>query len=106
MSITGGAVETKDLDGTTIHFNSTVGTSPVNVPSSDGNAIDEVLVRCSNDQTKTNRLSVALDAGATYLVLSPGEFVAWSIKGSLKHISIKGNVAGVAYEIVMNRGLS
>jgi hypothetical protein len=103
MSISVGAVETEDLIGTTDQFSGSVGTSNANVPASAGNVIAEALVRCSSDQANSRRLSVSFDGGTTFLVLSPGEFVGWGTKGGLTQIVIKGNVASVDYEVILNR---
>ena len=104
MSPNTTTTEIKDLVGSTDQYSGTVGTTPANIPSSAGDKIAECLVRCSSDNTPiTKRLLISFDSGTTFLTLSPGEFVGWSLKGSPTQIVIKGNVASVSYEIVLNR---
>lgn len=91
-----------DLKGTTTFRSGTVGTSFVSLPASAGNEIGEVLVVCSTDQTKSNRLIVNLDAGGEARTLAPGEWLSFKPRGGIAQISIKGNTAGVVYEAVFN----
>jgi hypothetical protein len=60
-----------------------------------------MLVRCPAQTPYSRTLSWSLD-NVTYHVLSVGEYVGWPLKGSIKQIYIKGNVAGVSYEVVLN----
>lgn len=101
--------EQEDLIGTTKHFNGNVSTSWVSVPAVAGNVIAEAFVRCAVDQLNSCRLYVSFDGGAGYILLAPGEGIGWSIKSSkesvtgITQISLKGNVAGVVYEVILNR---
>ena len=95
--------ETEDLLGTTSQYSGVVGVSPVTIPASAGTVIAEALVRCVSSNLITKSLSVSFDGGTTYLVLTPGEFIGWSLKGGVTQLYIKGSVASVAYEIVLNR---
>lgn len=96
--------ETKDLQGTTGHFNGTVGTSAIDVPAVAGNPISEVLIKNPTSNTPiTKVLKVSFDGGVTYLSLSVGEFIIWPVKGELTQFKIQGSVAGVEYEILLNR---
>jgi hypothetical protein len=96
--------EQADLEGATTHFNGTVGTSAIAVPAStSGTAIAEALVRCPLSNLKSNRLSISFDGGNGFLILSPGEYVGWSVKGLQKQLFVKGNVSGVGYEAILNR---
>ena len=97
--------ETKDDNGTTTQFASTVGTSATLVPASAGTNISEILIRCSTDNSPiTKRLLWSLD-NVTYHTLAPGEFIGWEPQGTLTQIYLKGNVAAVSYEVIMNREL-
>jgi len=97
--------ETKDDEGTTTLFATTVGTTAVQVPASAGNNISELLIRCATDNSPvTKRLLWSLD-DTTYHTLAPGEFVGWEPQGTLTQIYLKGNVASVSYEVIMNREL-
>jgi hypothetical protein len=89
--------------GSTDHFNSTVGTTPVNVPSIDGQNIVDVLVEVPEGQTATNILYVSFDGGTNFKTMSTSASMNWSPRGGLKHLVIKGNTAGVEYEIILNR---
>lgn len=95
--------EGQDVLGTTAHFNSTVGTTAVAVPSSPGNAISEVLVSCPQQTPNTKKLLVSFDGGTLFKTLEIGEGLVWSLKGSPTQIHVKGNEANVSYEIIMNR---
>jgi len=98
--------EVEDVLGTTAQFSGSVGTASTAVPAVAGAPITEVLVRCASDNTPvTKRLLVSFDSGTTWLTLSPGEYIGWGFKNLPTQIYIKGSVASVAYEIVMNREL-
>lgn len=101
--------ESEDLIGTTKHFNGNVSTSWTTVPSTPDNVIAEAFVKCSIDQQPTKRLFVSFDGGEGYLLLAPGEGIGWSIKSSKSSVSgitqilLKGNMANVTYEVILNR---
>ncbi len=88
--------------GTTTHFNGTQDDTPVNVPVTAGNHIS--LISVSNlSEKKGEDLFVSFDAGVTFSTVFAGEAFEWEPKG-VTQINFKSNlVAGVAYEIVMNR---
>lgn len=44
-----------------------------------------------------------MSSSGPWISLSPGEFMAWSIKGLKKQFWIQGSVAGVEYEVIYNR---
>lgn len=96
-------VEIKDLVGSTSQYSGTVGTTPISIPTVAGNALSEVLIRCPVQTPNTVYISVSFDGGANFLRLSVGEFMGWSLKGGITQIQIKGNTAGVAYEVIANR---
>jgi len=87
--------------GNTILYVGTVGTTAVPIPAVAGSPIILMLVRCPSQTPNTRRLSWSVD-NVTFHALSPGEFVGWPIKGNYTQIYIKGNVAGVSYEVVLN----
>lgn len=89
-------------DGNTKQFASTVDTDPVLLPDLAGDNIATALVRCPAQSPQSRRLMYSFDGGLTYGVLSPGEFVGWSLKGATKQIYLKGNAVGVLYESVLN----
>jgi len=94
--------ETKDNLGSTLQFVSTVGITAVNLPSADTFDITEVIIRCPIQTPNSNRLLYSFNLGSTYSTLSPGEWVSFEPR-QLKHISIKGNVASVSYEVLINQ---
>ena len=96
--------ETVDNQGTTSQQSGTGGTTPINIPSVAGTPISEFLIQCpENNQNIDGRLLVSID-GANFLTLHPSGHWAWTPKGkSVKQLTIKGNQAGVDYEIVYNR---
>lgn len=95
--------ETIDNLGTTSQYSGTATTSPTSVPAIAGNAIAECLVRCASSNAVTKRLQVSFDGGTTYMTLSPGEFVGWSLKGGVTQIQLKTPASTTDYEIVLNR---
>lgn len=97
------AFETQDLDGGTTHYNGTVGTSAIAIPTVAGNIISEVVIKCPFQTPTTKKLLVSFDGGTTFFTLDPGEFIGWSVKGSRRQIHIKGGVAGVSYDVLLNR---
>ena len=95
--------ETQDLWGTTTNYSGTVGVTAILLPTVADKAISEALIRCPNQSPNTRRLQVSFtSATGPWITLSPGEFMAWSVKGSKKQFWILGNVAGVEYEAIIN----
>lgn len=88
--------------GTTTQLTGTVGITAVQVPATAGNPIATALIRCPEQSPVTKRLSWSID-DITYHTLGPGEFIAWSLKGNITQLYLKGSVAGVNYEVVLNR---
>jgi len=61
-----------------------------------------MFVRCKNQTPATVKLFYSIDAGTTFLELLPGEAIMWPLKGAITQIQVKGSVAGVAYEVLLN----
>jgi hypothetical protein len=93
--------ESQDLEGTTINYSSTVGTTAINIPTTADKIISEVLFRCSLQTPATKRCYISFD-GTTYFTLIPGDIIGWSVKGRKKQIKINGNTTGVLWEAVVN----
>jgi hypothetical protein len=100
--------ETIDGLGFTVQYQGTVGTSSIQVPSVAGFSISDAIIRCSSDNTPiTKRLLWSID-NVTFHTLAPGEFVGWTFKKligtstEIRQIYIKGNVAAVGYELIVN----
>ena len=82
----------------------TVGTSPIDVPATAGNALRTMFIQCDPDQGNSRRLLVYMHGGSTNpIVLKPGDFFGWSVKGGLTQIKVEGNVADVLGRSVFNR---
>lgn len=95
--------ELRDSLGSSTMFTGTVGTIATNVPPSASTSITELFVRCPNQTPNTKTLSFSIDGGTNFFVLYPGESILWPLKGAVTQVSIKGSVAGVSYEILINR---
>lgn len=99
--------ETKDVLGTTQHFNGSVGLVSALVPAIAGNKISNVLIRNPASNGVNDIIYVAFDGGTTYLSLRRGEFAAWSPRNNasnspITQIRILGSVAALSYEIIMD----
>jgi len=86
----------------TLQFSGTVGTSPISLPSVAGGALVTVMVSCKVQTPSSRRLQFSLDGGTTFFTLTPGSMVGWEPK-AITQIQIKGNVAGVEYDVIINR---
>jgi hypothetical protein len=95
--------ESRDNIGTTSQFTSTVGTSPVSIPSVAGGRISEVFIHNPASNPKNSILYFSMDGGTTFTSLPWNSTFGWTPKGSVTQIQIKADAAGRNYEIVMNR---
>lgn len=94
--------ETSDNQGSTIQGSGTVGTTPIVFPDPAQTPISEFIIQCPEDQSIDNRLLISIN-GSDFMTLYPSGHWAWTPKGdSVTQITIKGNQAGVDYEIVAN----
>ena len=98
--------ELTDKLGSTTQHDGVVGTTPIAIPSVATTDIAEFIIQCPFDQVDTNVLKVSINGGVDYMTLQPAGFWAWTPKGGVKQITILGNVAGVKYELVLNKELS
>jgi hypothetical protein len=101
--VSGGTAETSDLEGSSDHFNGTVGTSSTAVPASAGAIISELFLRNPKANTSGVTLSISFDGGTTFMDFNRGEGFGWSVKGNKTQVHIKASAASTAYQIVMNR---
>ncbi len=93
--------ESVDLNGSTDHFNGTVGVVAIDVPSVAGGVISEMIIQ---SRTKNQILSISFDGGANYWTIGPGgAAVAWTPKGNKTQIKLIADTATTKYEIIMNR---
>lgn len=96
---------TKDGDftfGKTLTLVGTVTNTQQLFPAQVGNAVQSLSVRCSGDQTTSNRLLFSLDGGQNFITLSPGEAFSVAPRGILRQIMLKAKAATTAYELVLN----
>ena len=94
--------EVTDAKGSSISFVSTIGTIAANLPTVSGNRINTIFVRCKNQTPNTVKLFYSIDAGTTFLELLPGEAIMWPLRGNITQIQVKGSIAGVGYEVLLN----
>lgn len=88
--------------GTTLQLAGSVGTTSTAFPTVAGDPIATALIRCPEQTPNSRRLLYSFD-NSTFHTLSPGEYIGWSLKGNLTQVYLKGNVASVNYEIILNR---
>lgn len=100
--LSGGSVEIQNTDGSTDHFNGSVGTTAIDIPSSPGGIIQSVLIDNTNNSNAKTVL-VSFDSGTNYKTISAGGVLSWITKGNMTQIKIKGGAASTNYEIIMNR---
>ena len=94
--------EIADNQGSTLQDSGTVGTTPIVFPDPAQAPISEFIIQCPEDQNIDNRLLVSID-GVNFLTLQPSGHWAWTPKGNtVTQLTIKGNQAGVDYELVAN----
>jgi len=93
--------EIQDLRGSTENYSSTVGVTPINVPTTASKVISEIFFKCSSQTPATIRCHLSFN-GTTYLTMLPGESLGWSVKGNKKQVKIYGSGAGVLWEAVIN----
>lgn len=101
MGISSGVVETENLSGVTAHYNGTVGTTPVNIPSVAGGVIQSILIDNTNTDS-TKALEVSFDGGTNYKTIGSGSSLSFTLKGDLTQVSLRGAVAACDYEILLN----
>lgn len=94
--------EIVDSKGSSLSYVGTVGTIATSLPTVAGNRINGFFIRCPNQTPVTRTLSYSIDSGVTFLVLNTGEAIMWPLKGSITQLQIKGSVAGVSYEMILN----
>lgn len=88
--------------GTTLQLAGTVGTTSTAFPSVAGDPIATCLIRCPTQTPNTVTLSYSFD-NVTFHVLGVGEYIGWPLKGNVTQVYLKGSVAGVKYELTLNR---
>lgn len=89
-------------DQATLQFEGSVGTTPTSLPAVAGNDITQVIVSCRAQTPTSKRLLFSLDNGTTFFTLTPGAMVGWEPK-DIQQIQVKGNVAGVQFDVIINR---
>jgi hypothetical protein len=95
--------EIQDLDGQTIHYSGTVGTTAINIPTVVAKEISEFWIENPINNTPANEtLSFSCDAGVTFTDLLVGESMVWTPKGRIRQLKIKGSTASVNYKMIVN----
>lgn len=103
MSQIGNATtETVNTEGSTDHYNDTVGTTAIDLPSVASTVIQSILIDNTNTAA-TKILYISFDGGTNYKAIDVGAAFAWTVKGNLTQIKLKGAVAGCDYEVLLNR---
>ena len=96
-----GQFETRNRDGETVAFSGTVGTTAVSVPAVAGNAIQSVLID-NNNTDPSKDLLVSFDGGTTFKTYQANSTAGQIVKGNITQLEVKGAVAGVTYEFLLN----
>jgi len=103
MAIVKPQFEVTDTKGSTVHYDGSVGTTPTAIPGSPDKVIAEFWIENDIHNTPvTKRLEFSCDGGTTYTELNISEGVAWTPKGDVTQIYIKGSIAGVLYKMIIN----
>ena len=97
--------EIVNQDGETIQYNATVGTTAVSVPSSPiANRYIELVTIVTTEFTGNQKLLVDLNQDGTFTTFKRGIIYAHPPKGRVSQIDIKGDQAGVNYQVIINYG--
>lgn len=94
--------ESRDNRGTTNQYDSTVGTSPVSIPSSPGGRISEFYLYNPSTNSKSTILYFSMDNGTTFNTLPWNSSFMWTPKGAVTQLQIKANAASKNYELIIN----
>jgi hypothetical protein len=101
MSNAPAEFEIEDIAGAMIQQNGTVGLTAVPIPSSAGNNIAGIFIQCDPDQTPiTKRLYLSFD-NTNWITYKPGDADLLPLRGNKTQVYVKGNVASVAYQIIL-----
>lgn len=97
--------ETRDIVGSTSHFDGTADATGESIPSVAGNEISECIVKNVLSNPNARKLLVSFDGGSNFFTLNRSESIVWGLKGGLTQIYVKSDSATVDYEVIMNREL-
>lgn len=97
-------IDQSDLTGTTTHFAATVGTTEISLPPSpvSGKIVSEVLINTQIIDSTAQRLLVSFNGGSTFMTFKRNTVIGWFVRGQHPQIKIKGNEAGVPYDVIIN----
>lgn len=98
-------LEIIDTEGDTVHFNGpSVSTGVVNVPSSPGGVISEVLIMVDPDNSPAiAKLEVSFDGGTRWYPVYIGGTLSWTPKGNVTQFKVKASHTGINYYGIINR---
>jgi len=94
--------ESVDIIGSVGEYGGTISTTPVAFPVVAGNAISEFLVLSGDNGAKKLYVSIG---GSTYWPsdgIGQNGHVAWSPKGRVTQIYLKGSAANTKYTVIIN----
>lgn len=94
--------ESRDLVGTTVHYNGTVSTTAIAIPTVADKVISEVAIYNPSTNSRLDFLYISFDGGTTFREIPWVSDRAWSLKGNKRQVHIKANYASVAYQMLMN----
>lgn len=100
VSIADSSFPLPNTGGSSAHYNGSVGTTSVSVPSTAGASITSFLIENTHN---SQNLLFSLDGGSTFKTVLPGDAYVVSPRGDLTQITLQGSAAGTTYEIIMNR---
>ena len=86
--------EQKDTLGSTVHIEETIGTGETTIPASPGFDISEFMV-VGGHQNAAFFIWVSVDGGTKWIPIGNSGHIHWSLKGGIKQIKIKGDVAAL-----------
>lgn len=94
---TGGASSTQG----TYPFSGSAQLTNTLLPPAPIGEIKQVYIQCRVQTPSSKRLLYSLDGGSTFNEIAVGGAVAWEPK-DIEQIVLKGNVANVLYDVLMN----
>lgn len=94
--------DTRDIEGSTVHYNGTATTTASQIPSVPDKVISDVLIENLDTTPLLNRLLVSFDGGVTFKAMRRGQSMAWSLRGLLTSFVVKAETGTCAYEAIVN----
>jgi hypothetical protein len=90
------------LGKTTVFTGSTTASQLTAIPSSEGQPIQQLSIRCAIDQVNSKRLRFSIDGQTNWIKLAPGEAFSVAPRGEIRQIHLDGGANdSVFYEVVI-----